>query len=138
MSADFAASLKALTIADKKCECVVEGHDQSGASLAESDDDSVECAAVATPVRSGCALGPRTSECGVVCIGCRLNVDSPAHLEPDGITLTSQGRECVAESTCTAIVDALIRADHPWRRFCRGVGRHPLEGVPRPRHIELD
>ena len=66
------------------------------------------------------------------------HAETPAHLEPDGITLTSQGRECVAESTCTAIVDALIRADHPWRRFCRGVGRHPLEGVPRPRHIELD
>jgi len=63
---------------------------------------------------------------------------APPHLETDGVTLADAGRECVAESTCTAIVDALLRADHPWRRFCRGWGRHPLEGVPRPRHIELD
>ena len=66
------------------------------------------------------------------------NAEAAPHLESDGITLTPEGRESVAESTSIAIVDALLRADHPWRRFCRDVARHPLEGVPRPRHIELD
>jgi hypothetical protein len=44
----------------------------------------------------------------------------------------------VADSTSTAIIDALLRADHPWRRFFRGGHGHPLQGIPRPRHIELD
>ena len=62
----------------------------------------------------------------------------PPHLERDGSTLSHAGREAVAESTCTAIVDALLRADHPWRRFSRLDSGNPLAGIPRPRHLELD
>lgn len=62
---------------------------------------------------------------------------SPAHLEPDGHTLSEAGRDQVAASVATAIVDALIRADHPWRRFSRIGQGNPLEGIPRPRHLEL-
>ena len=62
---------------------------------------------------------------------------SPADLKPDGYTLGATGRDKVAVSVATAITDALIRADHPWRRFCRIGQGYPLEGVPRPRHLEL-
>ena len=65
------------------------------------------------------------------------HADTPSHLEADGLTLTIPGREAVASSVATAITDALIRADHPWRQFCRIERGHPLEGVPRPRHLEL-
>lgn len=61
----------------------------------------------------------------------------PPHLAPDGITPSPEGRARLAESTARAIADVLLRADHPWRRFARGDGTGRLEGVPRPRHLEL-
>lgn len=61
----------------------------------------------------------------------------PAHLESDGHHLTEAGRQRVADSATRAIIDALIRAENPWNQFAR-VGRgSPLEGIPRPRHPEV-
>lgn len=59
------------------------------------------------------------------------------HLGPDGVTPTPEGRIRLAESTARAIADALLRADLSWRRFARGEGTQLLEGIPRPRHLEL-
>ncbi len=63
---------------------------------------------------------------------------TPPHLESDGISLAIAARVAVADSTSTAIIDALLRADHPWRRFFREGHGRPLQGIPRPRHMELD
>ena len=63
---------------------------------------------------------------------------TPPHLETDGVTLAPAARKAVADSACTAITDALLRADHPWRRFFRNMGGPSLDGIPRPRHLELD
>lgn len=61
---------------------------------------------------------------------------TPPHLAEDGIGLTDDGGKRAGASAAVAIVDTLLRADHPWRRLGRG-GAHSMEGIPRPRHIEL-
>lgn len=60
----------------------------------------------------------------------------PRHLSDNGIDLTDVGGECAGRSAAIAIVDTLLRADHPWRRLGRG-SSHSMNGIPRPRHIEL-
>ena len=72
---------------------------------------------------------------------CDLAIDltesRPPHLASDGLTPSEAGRARVATSTARAVADALLRAEHPWRRLGRrGTGRL-LEGIPRPRHPEL-
>jgi hypothetical protein len=62
---------------------------------------------------------------------------SVPHLEPDGLTASPEGRWRIADSTARAVADALLRADHPWRRFGRPGSDSVLEGIPRPRHPEL-
>ena len=64
-------------------------------------------------------------------------LDPMPHLGPDGITPTPEGRARLADSTARAIADVLLRADLSWRRFARGEGTQLLEGIPRPRHLEL-
>ncbi len=61
----------------------------------------------------------------------------PEHLEPDGHHLTQAGRERAADSTTRAIIDALLRAENPWNQLGRGGRGSPLDGIPRPRHPEL-
>lgn len=63
-------------------------------------------------------------------------VANPPHLAANGIALTDAGGERAGASAAVAIVDTLLRADHPWRRLGRG-GVYSMEGIPRPRHIEL-
>ena len=64
-------------------------------------------------------------------------LDPMPHLGPDGITPTPEGRARLADSTARAIADVLLRAVLSWRRFARGEGTQLLEGIPRPRHLEL-
>lgn len=61
----------------------------------------------------------------------------PAHLDPDGLTPSTAGAARIADSAGRAIADVLLRAEHPWRRFARGDDHRILEGIPRPRHLEL-
>ena len=66
------------------------------------------------------------------------NDPSPTpHLCDDGRGFTEAGNLLAARSTCNALSDVLLRAEHPWRQMMRGGMEGGLDGLARPPHPEL-